>query len=72
MEKLSKAYTKAKRETYAYCTNCGEAYIDDIATYGSLYCPNEDCKYEGGRCVLIRGCTEDRCKELEELRKEDK
>jgi len=55
MKKLSKEYKKIKGDSYAYCPNCKEFFIDDMPIYGSLYCPNETCKTKNGRYCIIRG-----------------
>jgi hypothetical protein len=50
--KISEAFTQAP-QTYCYCENCKQLFIDDIPMYGGLYCPY--CK---PFCV-IRGITKD-------------
>jgi len=57
VEKLSEAYKKVDWDTFAYCPNCGKVYIDDIPRWGSLYCPNPDCRHMGW--CLERGLIKD-------------
>lgn len=33
--------------TFAFCQNCGEVFIDDVPTIGTIYCPNPDCRRDG-------------------------
>lgn len=50
--KLSDAYarSKVKEPRFACCLRCGDAWVDDIATMGSIQCPNVGCI-----CALNRG-----------------
>jgi len=43
MRSLSEAYLGSKTR-YAHCSNCHETFIDDYQAWGSVFCPNDECK----------------------------
>jgi hypothetical protein len=56
-KKLSVVY-KARKDTYAYCVKCNEAFLDDLPQYGSsLLCPN--ITLHTVPCAIIRGLTKE-------------
>lgn len=48
-----------KRNVFAWCSHCGEVFMDDLPMFGSVYCPNKKC---WGHC-LYRGLTRIEAKE---------
>ena len=55
--KLSVVY-KARKDSYAYCVKCNEAFLDDLPQYGSsLLCAN--ITLHTVPCAIIRGLTKD-------------
>lgn len=73
--KLSDAYNKYTREgTYAICTKCKKAWIDDIPVVGiGLNCPTGDgfALLRGVTDPSINGCTIDDGSDLTSHKEED-
>jgi hypothetical protein len=62
---LSAEWTKARKDTYAFCHGCNSIYIDDLPNYGSIICPVCSLDVDYMRCVRRRLSEEEAAQLLE-------